>query len=128
MAGLLGVDKHEVPFVGIMSNGTSGDVNNIHFGSRGPRLAPYEKMRQVGELVANQVYEAHKDVVFKDDVTLGMLQRELKLKVRKPDDALLAYMKQVAAKPADTKAVPRPRENLCQSSRDAWQIRRTTCP
>lgn len=103
LAERLGVGKQDVPFVGIMSNGTSGDVNNINFANRGPRLAPYEKMRQVGELVANQVYEAHKAVVFKDHVSLGMMQRELQLKVRKPDDALLAYVKQIAARSADEK-------------------------
>ncbi len=103
LAQLLGTDSQDVPFVGIMSNGTSGDVNNINFRDRGPRLAPYEKMRQVGELVAHQVYQAHQSIVFKDHVSLDMRQRELKLKVRKPDDALLAYMKQVAARPADEK-------------------------
>lgn len=103
LATLLGAEKQDVPFVGIMSNGTSGDVNNINFRQRGPRLPPYEKMRQVGELVANKVYEAHKSVVYQDHVSLDMQQRELQLEVRKPDAALLAYVKQIAAKGPDEK-------------------------
>jgi hypothetical protein len=31
MNALLGADRHDPPFVGIMSNGTSGDVNAIDF-------------------------------------------------------------------------------------------------
>ncbi len=125
---LLGADRQEVPFVGIMSNGTSGDVNNINFRNRGPRLPRYEKIRQVGELVANRVYEAHKSVVFKDHLSLGMVQRELTLKVRKPDQALLERMKQVAAKPADEKPYHRrekmyaDRVNLLANSPDEVSV------
>jgi hypothetical protein len=107
LARLLHADMQSVPFVGIMSNGTSGDINNIDFRNRGPRRPVYEKMRQVGELVAQRVYEAQKSIEFEDHVTLGMTQCELSLKVRKPDDQLLSYMKQIDAKPEDGDAFHR---------------------
>src|SRR5688572_21099028 len=44
MGQMLGAERSDVPFVGIMSNGTSGDINNINFRNRGPAMAPYEKM------------------------------------------------------------------------------------
>ena len=49
----LGVDPlHDPPFVGIMSNGTSGDVNNIDVAGQPPARphAPYERMTLVAEL------------------------------------------------------------------------------
>lgn len=103
LSRLMGADQQWPPFVGIMSNGTSGDVNNINFRDRGPRMEPYEKMQQVGELIAQRVYEAHQAVEFHDYVPLGMAQREITLAVRKPDAELRSYMEKVAAKPDDEK-------------------------
>jgi hypothetical protein len=68
---LLGADRHQdPPFVGIMANGTSGDVNNLaryseeELAKRGPqpkkRYQPYEKAREVAHLCAEKVMEAHK--------------------------------------------------------------------
>ena len=47
---LLGADRLDPPFVGIMSNGTSGDINNINWLKKPEKKwGPYEKMRQVAE-------------------------------------------------------------------------------
>ena len=100
---LLGADRLEPPFVGIMSNGTSGDINNIDFLNPAERLAPYEKMRQVADLVAQRVHEACRGVEFHDWVALGGAQEELTLASRKPTEAQLAYARQVREKPADAK-------------------------
>src|SRR5690606_37884592 len=40
----LGADRLDPPFVGMLSNGTSGDVNNINFREKSPSRKPYEKM------------------------------------------------------------------------------------
>ena len=47
-------DSHP-PFVGIMSNGTSGDVNNINFRDPQPRKKPFEQIRYVASSVADEV-------------------------------------------------------------------------
>ena len=52
--------------VGILSNGTSGDVNNIRFTEPGSRREPYEKINQVAELIASRVAEAHQSLEFHD--------------------------------------------------------------
>src|SRR5690606_8959010 len=53
---LLGADRQDPPFVGIMSNGTSGDINNINWpGPAGPRYEPYEKMKLVAHDLAQKV-------------------------------------------------------------------------
>ncbi|MCA9134299.1 MAG: hypothetical protein KDA45_14120, partial [Planctomycetales bacterium] len=91
------------PFVGILANGTSGDVNNINFTDRGPRLEPFVKMEQVGQLIATRVAESMKAIEYHDWVQLGAESSELELASRRPDAELLKYMAQVEAKPKDEK-------------------------
>ncbi len=54
-----------------MSNGTSGDVNNINFREKGETRPPYEKMREVADEVADAVYESHQQLEFRDWVPLA---------------------------------------------------------
>jgi hypothetical protein len=95
----LQADRLDPPFVGILSNGTSGDVNNINFREKSERRKPYEKMREVAHRVAQRVYEAHQDVKFHDWVPLDMRQAELTLGVRKPTEEQLAWAQKIAADP-----------------------------
>lgn len=103
LAKLLEANESEKPFVGILSNGTSGDVNNINFQNRGKRYELFQKMQEVGELIATRVHASMKDVPYQDTLTLAAKTEELTLKIRKPDTALLAYVNQVLAKPKDEK-------------------------
>ncbi|HVW03272.1 MAG TPA: neutral/alkaline non-lysosomal ceramidase N-terminal domain-containing protein [Planctomycetaceae bacterium] len=81
---LLGADRQDPPFVGILCNGTSGDVNNINFREKAPPRKPYEKIRLVADRVARAVYTAHQQVKFHDQAKLAAAQEELVLAVRKP--------------------------------------------
>lgn len=81
---LLRADRQFPPFVGIMSNGTSGNVNNIDFRNEKPGRAPYEKMRIVAEKVASEVYRVYQDLNFQSDITLASAQTEIEAAVRKP--------------------------------------------
>jgi hypothetical protein len=100
---LLSADRIEPPFVGILSNGTSGDINNINWLQKPlKRFAPYEKMRQVADLVAEAVHEAHGKVEFRDWVPLGAMRDELTLAVRKPTAEQLDYARKILAKPEHT--------------------------
>ena len=101
---LLGADRLDPPFVGIMSNGTSADINNISWLTKPEKKwGPYEKMRQVAEICAAAVHKAHQDVEFKDDITLAAATEELTLAVRKPTEEQMAYAKMILAKPKDAK-------------------------
>jgi len=100
---LLGADRLDPPFVAMMSNGTSGDVNNIDFLGGSSRKAPFEKIREVADLVARDVFEAHKNIQFHDRVELGAQQEELTLAVRKPTADETAYFQKVLAKGEDEK-------------------------
>ncbi|MFV0443644.1 MAG: hypothetical protein ACK5Q5_08735 [Planctomycetaceae bacterium] len=90
IAELLNADKQSPPFVGILSNGTSGDCNNINFAKPAPRKPPYEKMQRVADLVAQRVYETHSSLQFHKEVSLAAATAELTLAVRKPTPDMLA--------------------------------------
>jgi hypothetical protein len=82
---LLGADRQDPPFVGIMSNGTSGDINNIPF--RGPdnrAKGPYAQINKVADEVATEVQHALSGVQWHTDVPLRVATCELKLATRKP--------------------------------------------
>jgi hypothetical protein len=97
---LLGADRLHPPFLGIMCNGTSGDINNINPLDPAPKkFGPYEKMRVVADVVAQAVVRAHQQVTFHDWVRLDAHQRELTLAVRKPTQEQLAYARQIMEKP-----------------------------
>lgn len=78
---------HRPPFVGIMTNGTSGDINNIHWAGE-PRepLPAYAKMQQVANNVAMASYESVKDQPLRAKVSLSAKQSEIRLAVRKPEE------------------------------------------
>ncbi len=94
---LLGADRLDPPFVGVMSNGTSGDINNINFRQPRARQKPYEQMRKVADDVAQEVYRVHQSIAFHDWVPLGMVQRELTLATRKPSPELLERAKKLVS-------------------------------
>jgi neutral ceramidase len=98
MQELLKADRQDPPFVGIMSNGTSGDVNNINVKSEPEKLPHYQKMRMVANDVAMEVFRVYKNVKHQDWVALKAVQSELSLKVRRPDATLVKWANQVLAR------------------------------
>lgn len=87
------------PFVGIMSNGTSGNINNINFREKSRSYKPYEKMREVADRVAQRVAEAHASIEFHDWVPLDVRAAELPLHVRKPDAEMLSWADRILSQP-----------------------------
>jgi neutral ceramidase len=88
MATLLGADKTEPAFVGIMSNGTSGNINNVNYGAAGPgKKAAGEQARLVAESVSQAAFAAYKKVKYHDWVPLKTAQKEIELGVRLPSEA-----------------------------------------
>ncbi len=100
---LLKADRQDTPFVGIMSNGTSGDVNNVNVKGSTQKLPHYQKMKTVAYDVAEEVIRVHKTIKHQDWVELKAMQTELTLKVRRPDDKLMQWANAVLAQPADAK-------------------------
>ena len=71
-------------FVGILSNGTSGDVNNINFREPAPKRMPGEQARLVAEAVADAAKKATDGTTHHRFVMLRAVEKELELGVRKP--------------------------------------------
>lgn len=85
VGGLLGADARAPRFVGILSNGTSGDVNNVNYaGDPPPRGQPGDRCRAVAEAVAAAAKAAHDAAKHHGDVTLAASEEELEVEVRKP--------------------------------------------
>ncbi len=86
-------------FVGIMSNGTSGDINNINFAS--PirlKRQPGEQIQIVARSVADAAMTAYETLKWAPETTLGAAEEVLQLGVRKADAAGLAQAKEILEK------------------------------
>lgn len=106
---LLGADRHQdPPFVGLMANGTSGDVNNLErysdeeLARRGPqpkkKYQPFEKAREVANLCAEKVLAAHQKLEWHDHVKLTSMQRTLTFERRYPTKEEVAWAESVKAR------------------------------
>ncbi|MEI6231829.1 MAG: neutral/alkaline non-lysosomal ceramidase N-terminal domain-containing protein [Planctomycetota bacterium] len=85
-------------FVAAMTNGTSGDINNIPFGITRPPREPFEQIRLVAAKAADAAWFAYRKIEkHRPDVCLGMLQREIPLTYRRPTPEQVAAAKAVVA-------------------------------
>lgn len=85
-------------FVAMMSNGTSGDINNIPFGVVRPPREPFEQIRIVAQKAADTAWFAQQKIQkHSADARLGMVQREITLKYRKPSAQDLAEARAILA-------------------------------
>ncbi len=96
---LLSADRLDPPFVGAMSNGTSGNINNVDFSRPREKREPYARIREVADECAQAVHGEYKNLVWHDWVGLDMRQREIELGVRKPTPSQLQHAKEVLANP-----------------------------
>lgn len=90
-------------FVGIMSNGASGDINNYNFREPRPRAAAFERVTAVASVIADRTFAAVKSLKYRSDVTLKMEQRTLDLGIRKPNQEELSYAQKLLAEAIDPK-------------------------
>jgi hypothetical protein len=81
---LLGADRLDPAFVGILSNGTSGNINNVDFKNPGQRQPPYAQMGRVAHLVAEEAHRVLKGLKYHDWVPLRMAESRLRLGRRLP--------------------------------------------
>ncbi|NOY01011.1 MAG: hypothetical protein GXP30_14980, partial [Verrucomicrobia bacterium] len=99
---LLAPKEEDPPFVGILSNGPSGDINNndyANYGKKKKHYEPYEKMRLVAEDLAQEVLSVRKTIKHQDWVKLGAVQAEMTLRYRRPDAEGLKRAKGILENP-----------------------------
>ena len=106
-------------FVAMMSNGTSGDINNIPFGITRPPREPFEQIRIVAGKAADAAWLAQRKIEqHRTDARLGMIQREITLKYRRPTAEQVAEAKAIVAvkDKAAIEQLPRLAENYARNT------------
>eukprot|EP01031_Cornospumella_fuschlensis_P015592 gene15592-19060_t len=82
-------------FVGIMSNGTSGQVNNVNFGSTIRfKRNPGEQIQIVARSVADAAEGAYQAIKWQKEVTIDSEEADLQLGVRKGNAQEIAQAKE----------------------------------
>jgi neutral ceramidase len=86
LSRLLGAEDLDPPFVALLANGTSGNINNINFRELRPKKEPYEQMRYVADDVATKVQAQLAGLAYTRHVKLAGRYEEPVLKWRLPTD------------------------------------------
>jgi neutral ceramidase len=94
---LLKTERQTPPFVALMANGTSGDVNNINFRKLPARQDSYVQMKYVAEDAAQKVLAVLGKLSYRKHATLGARYQELAISTRRPSPELLAWAKKTIA-------------------------------
>jgi hypothetical protein len=85
-------------FVAMMSNGCSGDINNIDVHNPPADRRPFAQTRKVARMVAAEVWRTWQSASFQTDVELAAAQTEVTCDVRKPmPEELAAYKATLSA-------------------------------
>jgi hypothetical protein len=79
-------------FIGILSNGTSGNINNVNYAAAvaAPRKAPGEQAALVASDVAAAALRVYAQLTWHADLPIASAERDVMLAVRKPDATELA--------------------------------------
>ncbi len=85
------------PFVCAMSQGTSGDLMWMDYGSPAKSIS----LQEYSSAVAAYAHKALQSIEYRNWVPLGVVEKTLPLKYRVPDDARLAWARPIADKIVD---------------------------
>ncbi len=88
---LLGQEHQDPPFVAMLANGTSGDLNNIDRRKPRPSRPPYQRMREVAEDVAGKVHSVLDDMTWQDRAPLDARFREAEIAWRPVEPELIEW-------------------------------------
>jgi len=97
---LLGADRQDPPFVAMLSNGTSGNINNNDYSKPATKsVGSYNKIREVADDVAKAAFDAMQGITYQTWVPLDARFAELKLEARRPTPEQLARAEELVSKP-----------------------------
>jgi len=81
-------------FVGMMSNGASGDINNSDFINPRPRAEPYERIKIVAKRLADVTKEVCAKMEFHSHVPITMREAAMDVMVRHPNEDQLLWARE----------------------------------
>ncbi|MBA2707825.1 MAG: neutral/alkaline non-lysosomal ceramidase N-terminal domain-containing protein [Gemmatimonadaceae bacterium] len=87
------------PFVAMMFNGTSGDVNANNFAGKPDASPPWVRMAKVGDDMARSAVALAESIQHRASIQLRAAVRELELGVRKPDAQRIAWAQSILSDP-----------------------------
>ncbi len=95
---LLQGDELQPPCVVAMTNGTSGDINNVNFfEGPTPGRKPFEQIQIVAADLAKTAFNAYQRVEYSDWIPLVVATEEIELGVRKPTADEIVKAKEILA-------------------------------
>ena len=106
-------------FVAMMSNGASGDINNIPFGITRPPREPFEQIRIVAQKASDTAWTALRKIQgHRSDVRLAMRERSIELRYRRPQPEQLEEARAFLAikAPVEIEKLPRLAQNYARST------------
>ena len=92
----------------MMSNSTSGDVNNIDFRKKRERRLPYVRTREVAHDLAEKAVRISKDANYQNELTVAAAHSRLKLEIRRLDTRRIAWDRKVWAEAEGADRLTRP--------------------
>jgi len=94
---LLSADRLDPPFVGILCNGTSGDINNVNPKTKREPAPPYTQIRRVAEDVAQEVLRVTRSLEHRRELKLRASLRECVVATRRPNAAEVEEARAIVA-------------------------------
>lgn len=99
--------KADTAFVGMMSNGTSGNIGaGTDFQKPRAKFPPWSRMDQLGSALAEEVLGVVRQIKHRDVAPIAMREKDIELAIRRPDEKRLQWARQILA---DTKTKHRHR-------------------
>lgn len=98
LAKILTTEKSHPPFVGMLSNGTSGNVGAVMKQDK-KKYAAFEWIEESGQQFAEQSLKVIAQLNHKSDLNIDMLEQELELGIRRPDAERLKWAREILEHP-----------------------------
>jgi hypothetical protein len=118
-------------FVAMLSNGASGDINNLPFLLTRPPREPGEQIRIVAGKTADAAWFAWKKIdEYQPSVRIGMIERYVTLELRRPTEAQIASAKATLAvtDEAGLAKLPKKAESYARKTMAMLEGGKTTVP
>lgn len=87
------------PFVAMLANGTSGDINNVDGRTKRAPRPPFAQIEHVAGRVAAEVHRVYQSIEYHESVPLDFRYEELPLQSRRPAPEMIARAREVLARP-----------------------------
>lgn len=100
--------SHYPPFVAMMSNGASGDVNSNNVLNPIGKRPAWQRMREVADDMADAAVTTIQNIEHRSDVRLGVESATIELGVRRPDANRLEWARDTVATIQNPEKISRP--------------------